>query len=138
MVFWTIGTPVETVKGIASVWQCASGSQNGVTFLAEVPLAWKTFDAILTWTNDGAGAGDVDWRLEDNPVTPGTGLGAGVTTTNVTDTAGVQGNTVEMTLRAGITAVAAHRLWLFRVSNLGTGTLGNAADIVDLILERVT
>ena len=106
-----------------------------------MPSWWATFDVKIYWTNAGAGAGDVRWRVVGGANADAVSLAtADATDTSLTVTAPAQDVLKVTTLAAGLTAYT-NRLYNLRVLRTGAhaeDTLGNDCALLGVELARAS
>lgn len=108
-------------------WLMDATTEEGVGCNVKLPSHWTAFHVYLLWSNEGAGSGDVVWRVDRTWGSDGDNLDAAETTgENVTATAPAQ-NVGKRTLLtpSGAIAIADVTKWLrFEIQR----TAANAAD----------
>lgn len=107
----------------------------------ELPDWWDTFDVDLYWTNSGANAGDVRWRLDRRDVADGGSLTTAFTTgANNYLTAPSQNVLAIDTIESGLTVTDSRllALKLWRIGGDASDTLANDAGFVGLMLRRAS
>lgn len=120
-------------------WLCDAASEEGVGNTIMLPVDWTTISVVLYWANEGAGAGDVVWRMDYTQYVAGATADAAETTgANVTATAGAQNVLVASTLHAAL-SVDPSKLFRFEVTRTAADaadTLANDAGIRGLLISK--
>lgn len=114
----------------------ASETVNGVV---EIPPGWATFDIDLWWSNAGAGAGDVVWRLRMNQSGDGDTTVIGGNGALSTVTAPLQSVVKVTTVEAGVARTDdLIKIQVIRVSTDAGDTLANDASLIGVMLRKVS
>lgn len=122
------------------VWNMDAAATEAVASIWEAPTGWATVHVDLYWLNNGAGAGDVFWRLSKALLGDGDDGTGGVAVGDTVITAAAQ-EVVKVTRIAADMAVTAGKLLGLQVSRIGgdaADTLGNDAGVIGVLLTRVT
>lgn len=118
-----------------------AASQEVVTAGFFVPIGWTTCDIDLWWLNNGAGSGDVRWRIQMVSHANGSDTVTSVADQSRTETAAAQN---VQTQRASFIAAAAvsssliYRISVLRVAADVADTLGNDAAFLGLMIRRIS
>lgn len=153
---WVPGTAFATTLGSSVVGTLGNGStglarttamlfdasvtESAVTFVA-VPPQWATAEVKIWWSNAGAGAGDVVWRVELLNVINATDTNVvGASGENLTATAPAQYVTAvaQVISSVSLTAGATLRVAVRRTATDAADTLANDAGLLGIELVRVS
>ena len=139
---WTIitGTPAITIYSARyRAWAFDSASDEEITTDFRLPDDWASGALVFKqyWTNAGAGAGDVVWRLDVAATAAAESLTAAWVTTRDTITAPAVSVLTVSTLTATVTPSASDLIQLLvgRDGDNAADTLGNDAGFLGLLIE---
>jgi hypothetical protein len=137
----TLGSPAMTLMSGAyamSLNYDAAAAERGA-FAWAVPDHWATMAVDLVWTNQGAGAGDVVWRIFGGPVAEAAAYTLITSDTSSTVTAAALNIRKTTTLLTGIACETNHGYYVIqRTGTDAADTLANDASVVAVILRRLT
>lgn len=134
------GSPSLQGFGQGVAWLLDSASDETVKLSAASPRDWATADIILWWVNAGAGSGDVRWQIKHQARSDGEATTSGVTTTDITITAGSQNNYKKSTVVSGASLTDAKlvNVTVMRNADDAADTLGNDVGLVAVELRRAS
>ncbi len=121
-------------------WLLDAASEEGIVATVSVPTWWQTMDVELWWSNAGAGAGDVVWRVYSKTAIDAGSMTSSSAATQTTATAPAQNVMKVTTIASGITVTrdALMMLQIRRVAADGSDTLANDAGVMAVRLKRAS
>lgn len=127
-------------SGAVQGWLLDAASTEHVVTQEFFPEGWTTFDVDIYWLNEGAGTGNVQWRVDILSQAVGSATTSSVTTTSVTQAAGAQDVMTKHTHVTGLAASATppHRISALRMGADAADTLANDVLFIGIMLRKAS